>query len=230
MRHARRLGYTQDDIDLARIQMAGERRAGVHPLRSLAEVLAGKPARPRPSAHPADLTPHQVRRRGGRCGVAALLLDQEAANEDDADRASLMREMAVQAKGLSRKPAQLEFDFWRGGVVTADQYHDAIRSRLMAANATPAERLMALATLQEIKRWLGWQSFTCTKTAADLCDLLGVLPPNMADTLALLEKIGAITRTKKGRTKVIHVTPEGAFRGNVDRHNEVMDSYRAAMA
>ena len=111
--------------------------------------------------------------------------------------------------------------------MSADQYHDAIRDRLMQAKATTAERCTALAVLQEIKRHLGWQSFTCEKTAAELGDLLGIKAPNMATTLALLEEIGAIVRVKRGRTKTITVTPDGAFRGDVNKHAEVMDRYKA---
>ena len=48
----------------------------------------------------------------------------------------------------------------------------------------------------------------------------------MADTLKLLEEIGAIQRVKRGRTKVITVTPEGAFRGNVNEHGRTVERYR----
>ena len=111
--------------------------------------------------------------------------------------------------------------------MTSDQYHDAIRARLMATTASLAERAIALAVLQEIKRWMGWQVFTCTKTAAELGELLGIDKGNMARTLALLEQIGAISRVKRGRTKVITVTPEGAFRGKIDSHAELVELYKA---
>ena len=68
---------------------------------------------------------------------------------------------------------------------------------------------------------------TCTKTAAELGELLGIDKGNMARTLALLEQIGAISRVKRGRTKVITVTPEGAFRGRIDNHAEVVELYKA---
>lgn len=214
-----------EDIALAQQQQEASRRAGGVP-RSLREILAGEPARPRPAAPPEDLTTRQLRRRG-RYGQAALLADQEALNEKDPSRATKAREAAAALKELATRPAHLEFDLFRGNVMTADQYHDAIRTRLMATDATQAERLSALAVLQEIKRWLGWQTFECTKTAADLGDLLGVEKANMARILALLEQIGAITRTKHGRTKTITVTPEGAFRGDLNQHAEVMDRYKA---
>lgn len=49
----------------------------------------------------------------------------------------------------------------------------------------------------------------------------------MATTLALLERVGAISRVKRGRTKIITVTPEGAFRGNVNNHAEAVARYSA---
>ena len=55
----------------------------------------------------------------------------------------------------------------------------------------------------------------CTKTAADLCRLTGIAKPHMSVCLDLLERVGAIGRVKRGRVKLITVTPEGAFRGNV---------------
>jgi predicted MarR family transcription regulator len=78
-----------------------------------------------------------------------------------------------------------------------------------------------------IVRYLGWQSYSCEKTAADLAEMRGVLKSHMAETLALLEEVGAITRTKRGRTKTITINPEGAFRGDVNRHAEAVDHYRA---
>lgn len=139
-----------------------------------------------------------------------------------------MRYHAQGLKALARKPVQLEFDFFGGGNVSlGHQYIDAIQARLLKADATPAERGIALATLTMIVRHLGWQSYACDKTAADLCDLMGINKVSMAETLALLERIGAISRVKRGRTKVITVTPEGAFRGDVNRHAETVDCYRS---
>ena len=97
----------------------------------------------------------------------------------------------------------------------------------MATNATPAERDAALATLLLITRHLEWQGYACTKIAADLAEMRGVKPQNMKETLALLERVGAISRVKRGRTKLITVTPEGAFRGKIDNHGEAVERYRA---
>jgi len=222
----RRRGYDDEDIALARTVQDANRRAGA-PYRTLAEILAGQKARSRPSAPPEDLTTRQLGRRG-RLGQAALLADQAALAENDPDRAAQMRYHAQGLKALARKPVQLEFDFFGGGNVSlGHQYIDAIQTRLLETDATPANRHLALATLTMIVRHLGWQSYTCDKTAADLADLMGVKAPDMATTLALLERIGAITRTKRGRTKLITINPEGAFRGDVTRHAEAVDRYRA---
>ncbi len=220
----RRQGYSDTDLALARHQQEANRRAGA-PLRSLGEILAGQLPRPRPGAAPEDLTTRQLRRRG-RYGQAALLADQQALAETDELRAIQAREAALKLKELACGPSYIEFDLFRGNVMTSDQYHDAIRARLLAAKATPAERMSALAVLQEIKRWMGWQVFTCTKTAGELGDLLGIDKGDMARTLALLEQIGAIGRIKRGRIKVITVTPEGAFRGKIDNHAEVVEQYK----
>ena len=127
-------------------------------------------------------------------------------------------------KALARKPVQLEFDFFGGGNVSlGHQFIDAIQARLLQTQATPADRATALATLTMVVRHLGWQSYSCERTAADLCALLGFERAQMTRTLALLEQIGAITRTKQRRTKVITINPEGAFRGDVNRHAEVVN-------
>lgn len=225
LRDLRRQGYSETDLALAKHQQEANRRAGA-PLRSLGEILAGQLPRPRPGAAPEDLSVRQLRRRG-RYGQAALLADQQALAETDELRAIQAREAALKLKELAGGPDCIEFNIYRGNVMTSDQYHDAIRARLMATKATPAERAIALAVLAEIKRWMGWQIFTCTKTAAELGDLLGFNKVTMSDTLALLEQIGAIGRIKRGRIKVITVTPEGAFRGKIDNHHEVVERYKA---
>ena len=222
----RRRGYDDDDIKLALATQEAHRRAGA-PYRTLAEILAGKHAQPRPTAEPEDLTARQLRRRG-RLGQAALLADQAALTEMDADRAAQVRYHAKGLKALARKPHQIEFDFFGGGNVSlGHQFIDAIQRRLLQTEATPAERDAAMATLLLIVRHLGWQSYSCDKTAADLAEMRGVLKSHMAETFALLEQVGAITRTKRGRTKIITINPEGAFRGDVNRHAEAVDRYRA---
>ena len=224
-RELRIRGYPQADIEMAEKQREAEKRAGSRP-RSLAEVLAGKPGRARANAEPANLTARQLQRRG-RYGQAALLVDQEALKEHNLERAAEARLIARSLKGWALKPAQTEFDFFMANTSTGHQYHDAIRDRLMAADITNAERFAARAVLHEIVRWLGWQTYACEKTAAELADLLGMDAGDMARTLKLLEGLGAIERVKRGRTKVITVTPEGAYRGDITRHADAVDRYQA---
>ena len=48
----------------------------------------------------------------------------------------------------------------------------------------------------------------------------------MARALSLPEEVGAIRRVKPGRVKVITLTPEGAFRGDVHEHAKTVERYR----
>jgi hypothetical protein len=227
-RELRRRGYLQDAIDLAHVQREAEARASSHP-RSLTEILNGQQARPRTDAAPEDLTVRQLRRRG-RYGQAALLADQEAGIEQDMVRAARAREASTILKDLAKQPGIIEYDFFKGNVSMAFEFHDAVRERLNASGATPAERGMASLVLMEIFRWLSFgpvDAHVCKKTAAELAILLGIKRSNIARTLKLLEEVSAITRVQRGRTKIITVTPEGAYRGDIKRHAEAVDQYRA---
>ena len=220
----RRLGITSEDIDMARTTQEAQRRNG-SPVQSIA-VLVGvaQPQRPNPNP-PVDLTDRALRRRGAY-DQAALLLDQQALRESSPERAAKAREAALAAKELSASN-QLEFDFFGGGNVSiAFQYQDAVTERLRNSGQTLARQHQALAVLWQITRHLAWQSYECTKTAADLCEITGITPNHMSPILALLEEVGAIRRVKRGRTKVIAVTPEGAFRGNVNKHAEAVERYK----
>lgn len=228
IRELRRRGVTDDDIRAGRALQEAQRRAGA-PVLPLAVIVGGEaprrgPVRPA-GANVEDLTARALRRRGAY-DQAALLLDQRALGEISPDRAELAREAARIAKDLSAS-TQLEFDFFGGGNVSiAFQYHDAISARLKESGESLAKQHQALAVLWTITRHLAWQSFECTKTAADLVELTGVDKAHMARCLDLLERIGAIGRVKRGRAKIITVTPEGAFRGNVRTHGETVERYR----
>ncbi|WP_347140961.1 winged helix-turn-helix domain-containing protein [Paracoccus sp. SSK6] len=155
-----------------------------------------------------------------------MLLDQQALQESSPERAEKAREAARAAKELSAAQ-QVEFDFFGGGNVSiAFQYQDAVTQRLRNSGQSLAKQHQALAVLWQITRYLGWQTYECSKTAADLCDLTGITPNNMSPILALLEEVGAIKRIKRGRTKIITVTPEGAFRGNVNNHAQAVERYK----
>ena len=221
----RRLGITSEDIDMARATQEAQRRNG-SPVQSIAVLVGAVQPRQRPDPNPpVDLTDRALRRRGAY-DQAALLLDQQALRESSPERAARAREAALAAKELSASN-QLEFDFFGGGNVSiAFQYQDAVTERLRNSGQTLARQHQALAVLWQITRHLAWQSYECTKTAADLCDLTGVTPNNMSPILALLEEVGAIRRVKRGRVKIIAVTPEGAFRGNINKHAEAVERYK----
>ena len=221
----RRLGITSEDIDMARTTQEAQRRNG-SPVQSIAVLVGATQARQRPIPNPpVDLTDRALRRRGAY-DQAALLLDQQALRESSPERAARAREAALAAKELSASN-QLEFDFFGGGNVSiAFQYQDAVTARLGEKATTPAIRDRALATLWVILRNLQWQSYECSKSASDLCEVLGHDKADMARTLQLLEEVGAIRRVKRGRSKIITVTPEGAFRGNVNNHAQAVERYR----
>ena len=221
----RSMGVSEEDIALARTTQEAQRRTGslVQSIGALVGLV-----RPRASSNttpPTNLTDRALRRRG-TYDQAALLLDQQALQESSPERAEKAREAARSAKELSAAQ-QVEFDFFGGGNVSiAFQYQDAVTQRLRNSGQSLAKQHQALAVLWQITRYLGWQTYECSKTAADLCDLTGITPNNMSPILALLEEVGAIKRIKRGRTKIITVTPEGAFRGNVNNHAQAVERYK----
>lgn len=225
LKELRRRGHSDEEIKMARMIQDGARRSGGAP-RSLAQILAGRPARSPSEASVEDLTPRQLRRQGGY-GQAALIAKQAALSDSDPDRADRARFHANALASLGRVRTG-EYDLLGAGNVSiGHQYIDAVQARLMESSATAVERAMALATLLLITRHLAWQDYTCTKVAADLAEMQGVQKTHMSATLKLLESVGAISRVKKGRMKIITVTPEGAFRGNVNNHAEAVARYSA---
>ena len=225
IRELRQMGISDEDIALARATQEAQRRNGSPVLSIGAIVGAVQPRRRSDPNQPVNLTERALRRRG-TYDQAALLLDQQALQEGSPERAARAREAAQTAKELGAA-AQIEFDFFGGGNVSiAFQYQDAVTARLNEKAPTSAARDRALATLWHIVRNLAWQSYECTKTAADLCDVLGYDKAMMARTLQLLEDVGAIRRVKQGRVNLITVTPEGAFRGNVNTHGRAVERYK----
>ena len=221
----RRSGVSQEDIELAKATQQAQRRNGV-PVQSIAVLVgAAEPRQRHNPSPPADLTDRALRRRG-TYDQAALLLDQQALQESSPERAAMARELAQGAKELSASN-QIEFDFFGGGNVSiAFQYQDAVTERLFEAAPTTTKAKEAGMILWIICRHLSWQSYECTKSAADLCEITHTKPPNMASALKLLEEVGAIRRVKRGRNKIITVTPEGAFRGSVNNHAQAVERYR----
>ena len=221
----RRSGVSQEDIELAKATQAAQRRNGA-PVQSIAVLVGAAQPRQRHNPNPpASLTDRALRRRGAY-DQAALLADQQALQESSPERALKARQAATTLKELSASN-QIEFDFFGGGNVSiAFQYQDAVTERLFEAAKTTAQAKEALSILWIILRNLGWQSYECTKTAADLCEITRTKPPHMANALKLLEEVGAIRRVKRGRNKIITVTPEGAFRGNINNHGQAVERYR----
>jgi len=218
------MGVSQEDIELAKATQAAQRRNG-SPILSIG-VLVGavQPRHLRPNP-PVSLTEKALRRRG-TYDQAALLLDQQALQESSPERAEKARTAAQTAKELG-SAQQIEFDFFGGGNVSiAFQYQDAVTERLFEAAPTTTKAKEALSILWTICRHLSWQSYECTKTAAQLCEITRTDKAHMARALDLLEKVGAIQRVKRGRTKAITVTPEGAFRGNVNNHGQAVERYK----
>ena len=221
----RRSGVSQEDIELAKATQAAQRRNGA-PVQSIAVLVgAAQPRQHHSPNPPADLTDRALRRRGAY-DQAALLADQQALQESSPERALKARQAATTLKELSASN-QIEFDFFGGGNVSiAFQYQDAVTERLFEAAPTTTKAKEALSILWTICRHLSWQSYECTKTAVQLCELTRTDKAQMARALDLLEEVGAIRRVKRGRVKTITVTPEGAFRGNVNKHAEAVERYK----
>ena len=221
----RRMGVSREDIDAALTTQAAQRRNG-SPVQSVAVIVGAVQQRARHNPNPpVSLTDRALRRRG-TYDQAALLLDQQALAERSPERAVLARQAAKIAKDLSAAQ-QLEFDFLGGGNVSiAFQYQDAVTERLFEAAKTTAQAFHAQAVLWQICRNLGWQTYECTKTAADLCEIMRTDKAQMARALDLLGQVGAIHRVKRGRVKVIAVTPEGAFRGNINNHAKAVEKFK----
>lgn len=219
----RAAGVSDEDIRLAQQTQKHQRAAGrpVLPLSVICGLSTPKSAR---SAEVVEITPRQLRKRGA-LGQAALIADQVALTEKSPERAQKARLAGQILKDLAR-PHQIEFDFFGGNMSIAHQYQDAVTERLFAAASTTTKAKEAQAILWQITRYLAWQSYECTKTAADLCEITRTDKSHMARALDLLEQVGAIRRVKRGRTKVITVTPEGAYRGDVNQHAAAVQRYK----
>lgn len=229
IRDLRLRGVSSDDIAAAKQHQERQRAAGA-PVSSIAQIvgLAERAVRPAPGS-PAERTfefTKRALRKRGLLGQAALLADQAALTLTNPYEAQEVRAASAILKKVS-KTVQLEFDFFHGGNMSiAFQYQDAITERLFAAAPTATKAKEAQAILWQICRHLAWQSYECTKTAADLCEITRTDKAHMARALNLLEEVGAIRRIKRGRMKVITVTPEGAFRGDLNNHAEAVQRYK----
>ena len=225
IRELRQMGVSQEDIEIAKQTQAAQRRNG-SPVQSIGVIVGAVQQRQKHNPNPPTSLTDRAMRKRGTYDQAALLLDQQALQESSPERAMKARAAAKAAKELSAAQ-QLEFDFFGGGNVSiAFQYQDAVTERLRNSGQTLAKQHQALAVLWQITRHLGWQTYECTKTAADLCEITGITPNHMSPILDLLERVGAIHRVKRGRVKIITVTPEGAFRGNVNNHAQAVERFK----
>lgn len=100
----------------------------------------------------------------------------------------------------------------RSAMIEHDPYLDLIVARLRATNTTIAERTIALAVLQQVRRWLDYETLICTKTGTEIAREIGVHLGNLPPVMALLEQVGAIRREKLGRDKIINLPPESILR------------------
>lgn len=167
-----------------------------------------RPRQPSPSAE----TPE----RNGIYEQAALLLEWQALQEGNPDRAALAHDLARRTREFCAADQSGAGSYAKAAKeALATQYKGAVSERLRASGRTLAQQQQAKAVLWEIVRHLARQSCECTETAAALCEISGIKPPNMAETLKLLEEVGAIRRMKRGRLKVIMVTPELACRNHI---------------
>lgn len=224
LKELRRRGHSDDAIALAKHTQECQRRAGA-PVDSLQTILSGRDNRR--DKPPEDLTPRQLRKKG-RVGGAAILLDQEALGETDVIRQAELRRMATRLKQIADVPKQLEFNFWKGNWSVSNEYWDTIRTRIQQKPLTTARKTAALAVLTEVIRHVGWETSACDITAAEIARLLRMQPADVSRALALLEDVRAIYRVAGSRSrkeKVIHLNPEGVYRGDINRHPAAVDKF-----
>jgi hypothetical protein len=98
-------------------------------------------------------------------------------------------------------------------------------SALAARGFSLAGKHRALAVLIHIWRWVRFGTFECFKNAAELADGAELDTADLSRTLKDLELVCAIGRKKRGRIKIIVVTPEGLYCGKLDRHDLVLGLY-----
>jgi len=105
-------------------------------------------------------------------------------------------------------------------MVEHDPFLDLIVARLRATNASLAERTIALAVLQQVRRWLDFETLICTKSGTEIAREIGVQKENLPPVMARLEQVGAIRREKMGRYKIIALPPESILRRTALENSE----------
>jgi hypothetical protein len=156
----------------------------------------------------------------------ALRLDQDALTEPDPEIKAVLRDASSKVKAIPDKPAQIAFDLLGGGNrMLGNQYVDSILSGLDGTGFSLARKQRDLAMLIRVWRWIRFGTYECFKNAAELAAEAGLDPAHMSETLKDLESIGAIRRVKRGRVKIIVVTPEGLYCGMLNRHDLIRGLY-----
>jgi hypothetical protein len=223
----RRLGVPEDDLKAAQEMRRRQANLGA-PVLSLS-VICGITV-PRRGAGASGGDPTQFRNRqlrGKSAGQQAALLTRVAALGLESPSAQLLgRRIATELDELFEAPVHQEFDFMRGNVTLAHHYQDIIEDRLTKSGSSPAQQSTALAILWTLTRFLAWQSYEVTIGASEIATRKCLDKVTVSKALKLLESIGAISQVKRGRRKVILITPEGAYRGSIDHHTETATKFR----
>lgn len=214
------MGYTVEDVKAAKVVQDQQRRLN-QPVDTVPQILGAQ--QKRSPAKPVDLTERALRKTGGY-EQAARLLDVQALSESSPARANTARKASKMVKSLSQT-RQLEFDFFQANVSFSHSYYDEILLRLRKETSSAAKCYRAVTVLLTIIRYLKWENHYCEKTAVELCEVLDIKPSNMATTLKLLENVGAIRRFKIGRGNLIVISPEAAYRGDVNKHGQIVERY-----
>ena len=113
------------------------------------------------------------------------------------------------------------------GVRIFHDYHDKIRDKFKKLDITFDERMACVVVLSEICQSLKYESYDCGKYIDEISSILCIEISEARKIIEMLENVRAITVIKRGQTKVITVSPEGAYRGDLNHHAEVMDRYKA---
>lgn len=221
LRRFRRQGVDEDTLALAVATQDGQRRTRGK-CQSLDDILAGRPW-PTPRTKGADVVPLSDRqhRRRGLLGQNALNLHEAAMLEPDPEKAAVLHRMAQELRVLS-SPVQLEFNFLKGNWSVSDDYLDAVMTRL---RGKPHEN-EACKVLLGLMRFVGkLDPESKFGTQDELAAYVGMQRPHVTRAMKLLEEIGAIKRVRKGRASKVFITPEGVYRGSMDKHAETVARY-----
>lgn len=232
--------YGSERVRMAEIQHEAERRSLGRPGRAVWEILEGRPQRGQ-NPHKTGLNLHAAgHQRAPSKGVdvltamlngngikgASALVRAAAPNLDPVQRAEA-RKIAAGLDRLADGIVQLEFDLWRGGSVNlGHEYWDEIQRRLIVAGISPVQQAIAQAVVAQMIRRLEFGKSRVNVTASELCTIMRMEAANISRTLRLLEDVGAIWREPRGRTKEIHINPEGAFRGGPGQHQAAVHEFK----